>query len=734
MKRIQINELEQITSEDLNNAQKTVHESLYDKTLRKFFQDEDGVLGGSFLVARTSATTVSVAAGRAFLYDATQVSPEPKYRAIQLDSGITLTIGSGTWAAAPSAPNNRIDIICIRPDENVITTETRKVKVGGVATDTVVDKILEQQYEIQVVEGVAAVSPSAPATPAGWLKIAQITVTGGSNIASANDVIDSRNILQPVFDSINADTRVVSPTGNGTDSTLASAISNLPAGGGSILILEDLTLSSTVTVNDNTLIKGRSREIMIALASGGKIVVDGDDCKLENLIIKTAQASLPKLVQVDGDRCIISDCLFDMPVAGTNTAIDFNGADPDLRDCDFLNTTDTGGTNTRYDLPSTSLLFRNRAQSLRPDVDVVALSTGDYSGESGIIMVPQFPWASPTKLSNPASLPASTVFALAFSPGGEYLAVAYSGSNALIIYQRNGTEFVKLTDPVSLPAGFASVGLDWSKDARFLFVGSQGTPYITIYERVGNVFTKLTNPATLPTGQANAPSMSPNTQHLAVAHNTTPFVSIYERVGTTFTKLTNPGTLPTGNGQAADWSPDGRFLAIGHEVTPFLTIYEKSAGGTFTKLTNPLTLPTSEVHDVAFSADGRYLAVAHEISPYITIYERSGNVFTKMTNPVTLPTGDAWGCKWSLSGRILAVAHLTTPFLTVYDMASGAPVKLANPGTLPPGNSNAVTISDSGEFIAVGSVTTPFVTIYQTGADMPDNARMLIKKILRAGQ
>lgn len=357
-------------------------------------------------------------------------------------------------------------------------------------------------------------------------------------------------------------------------------------------------------------------------------------------------------------------------------------------------------------------------------------------------LYPQFPWSSPTKLTNPTSLPAGNGQSVDCTPNSEYVAVGHTTTPFVTIYKRKGTELVKLANPATLPA---SDGLDcaFSLDGQFLAVAHATTPFITVYQRTEgtDTWTKLTNPVTLPAGAGGGCAWCPNGEFLAVGHTTTPFVTIYQRSGTTLTKLTNPGTLPAGNASAVAWSSDGQFLFVGHSTTPFITIYQRTGGVTFTKLSNPASLPPAAVVGVAMTNDMNYLACVHSTSPYVTVYSRSGTTFTKMVagnasqfaDSADYPAGIATRVSFSLNGSYMAVSHNTTPFITVYLLTSGKWVKQADPGTLPAGVGTGVKFQFEREFLLVSHQTTPFVTVYQTASDMPATSVGIIKKINRAG-
>jgi 6-phosphogluconolactonase (cycloisomerase 2 family) len=300
-----------------------------------------------------------------------------------------------------------------------------------------------------------------------------------------------------------------------------------------------------------------------------------------------------------------------------------------------------------------------------------------------------------TKLANPAVLPPSNGNGVAFSSDDTYMAVAHRNSPFITIYKRDVEVFTKLADPATLPA---SVGLSvaFSSDDTYMAVAFGGTStFIHIYKRSGDTFTKLANPSTLPTGVGESVAFSSDDTYMAVGHRNSPFITIYKRSGDTFTKLADPSILPTGTGEGVAFSSDNTYLAVAHEVSPFITIYKRS-GDTFTKLANPATLPANNSYGVAFSSDDTYMAVGHVSSPFITIYKRSGDTFTKLADPAILPTGSGFGVAFSSDDTYMAVTHATSPFVTIYKRSGDTFTKLADPSTLPTGTGNGVAFSNTG--------------------------------------
>jgi len=332
--------------------------------------------------------------------------------------------------------------------------------------------------------------------------------------------------------------------------------------------------------------------------------------------------------------------------------------------------------------------------------------------------IPIWDFTVPAKLTNPATLPASTGNAAEFSPDGRFLAIAHATTPFVTIYEKDRNLYTKLSDPATLPASTGN-GVAWSKDGRFLAIAHNSSPFVTIYERSGTTFTKLTNPGTLPASTGKGVSFSNDGRFLAVAHSTTPYVTIYERSGTTFTKLTNPATLPQGDGNAVSFSPDGSFLAVGVSYNPQPIVIYSRSGTTFTKLSDPATMPDNAVFGAAWSPAGDYLSLAHDGTTFLTIYSRSGSTFTKISDPATMPTGLGNGISYSKDGLFMSVSHFTTPFVTIYSVSGTTYTKITNPSTLPASTGRGVAWSAEDKFLAVAHSTTPFVTIYETASSAP---------------
>ena len=88
------------------------------------------------------------------------------------------------------------------------------------------------------------------------------------------------------------------------------------------------------------------------------------------------------------------------------------------------------------------------------------------------------------------------------------MAVAHATSPFVTIYKRSGDTFTKLANPATLPPS-TGYGVAFSADGTYMAVAHFITPFVTIYKRSGDTFTKLANPAALPTSTGNGVAFYP---------------------------------------------------------------------------------------------------------------------------------------------------------------------------------------------------------------------------------
>lgn len=131
------------------------------------------VFGGLVVAGKTDDMRVDVSAGYGALYNGAVSAPEHPLEAAVLredDVSPLLSDGDGT--------DPRIDVISVDPSSSLFDSEPLLVPNGGGATQAAFTR-RGPGYEILVTEGVPDPSPSAPSTPTGSLKLAEVLVPAG---------------------------------------------------------------------------------------------------------------------------------------------------------------------------------------------------------------------------------------------------------------------------------------------------------------------------------------------------------------------------------------------------------------------------------------------------------------------------------------------------------------------------------------------------------------------------
>lgn len=192
MPRRNFNDGQEIVFGDLNKITSAIERGLYDRFFLKMLQGKkDAFFDTSFLPSFSSSTSITVGAGLGIQEDSSQTSPEPTIRPLYLGSAETVNIG------VPDAALDRIDIVVVQAALANELTENRKFKAaisGTISTESLVTQ-KDWTPTISVVAGTPDASPSAPATPAGFIKIAELYVTAVTGMSGSGAVTDSRSLL-----------------------------------------------------------------------------------------------------------------------------------------------------------------------------------------------------------------------------------------------------------------------------------------------------------------------------------------------------------------------------------------------------------------------------------------------------------------------------------------------------------------------------------------------------------
>jgi hypothetical protein len=183
------NDGQELVFEDFNKLQQRLLQEMYDRVLFELVdRTEDAFFDDSFLVGFLSSTSITVNAGLGFQTDATVDASEPQKRALYRASSPTVNL------TPPDASLDRIDIVCVKHARVDGPTESRKFKNASTLVITNENLVTTEDWEaeILVVAGTPDASPVAPATPAGYIKIAELDVTAVSGLAGAGAITDNR--------------------------------------------------------------------------------------------------------------------------------------------------------------------------------------------------------------------------------------------------------------------------------------------------------------------------------------------------------------------------------------------------------------------------------------------------------------------------------------------------------------------------------------------------------------
>ncbi len=206
--------------------------------------------------------------------------------------------------------------------------------------------------------------------------------------------------------------------------------------------------------------------------------------------------------------------------------------------------------------------------------------------------------------------PAGNTNAVAFRPDGTQLAVGFSGSPYLYIY--NTADWTRFT-PSGLPTN-STLGIAFSPDGTKMAVGSVGSPYLVVYNTAD--WTKVTITGGAPNGPSYQPHFSPDGTKLAIASSVAPYLTVYNT--SDWSKITiTGGDLAGPADYACRFSPDGTKLAVGHASSPYLTVYNTSD---WSKITLTGGNPPTTCVSLSWSHDGGLLAATYSSSPYINVY------------------------------------------------------------------------------------------------------------------
>jgi hypothetical protein len=184
------NDGQEIVEQDLQSASPSLEIELYERVIFALMGKQSNCVMGAadFAVSFVNATTVALAPGVGFQFDGTQVDPEPKNRLLYNAASANQTI------TTPDPTNPRIDLICIKNSRVVIQSGTRNFKNATTLVVAPTSLPLEDDWQTlaAVVTGTPGSSPTVPATPSGYMAVAQVLVAPVSGVANQGSIADVR--------------------------------------------------------------------------------------------------------------------------------------------------------------------------------------------------------------------------------------------------------------------------------------------------------------------------------------------------------------------------------------------------------------------------------------------------------------------------------------------------------------------------------------------------------------
>lgn len=228
--------------------------------------------------------------------------------------------------------------------------------------------------------------------------------------------------------------------------------------------------------------------------------------------------------------------------------------------------------------PSTVAYSYGTAVAFSPNDDAIIF--GVFSALAGTPTLGAYTWNNNTgfgtRYSNPFNTPV-VVFDIAFSPDGDFLAIAGS------------TE---------------SVVCGWSYASGF-----------------GSTFSL---PASLTSRQTTAVRFSPNSAGLVfgVASSSSYLLGFQWGSGGFGAAYAAPSPAIPGAVNKIAFNPAGSAVAIAHAGAPYISVYQfNSSSGFGTKYANPSGLPAGDGRDVLFSDSGEYIAIrVNSATPASRVY------------------------------------------------------------------------------------------------------------------
>jgi len=353
---------------------------------------------------------------------------------------------------------------------------------------------------------------------------------------------------------------------------------------------------------------------------------------------------------------------------------------------------------------------------------------------------------------------------VAWSPSGKYLAVGSADTPYVTIYYFDGQNFLKLTNPATLPNS-AVIDMAWTPDENYLFLVVSSSPYVYVYKIIdssGAAAVSLVrsgldlNWGTIP--RFNSIAMSPRGDHFILGAESSPYYALVSinylynfhggtnllQLSDTLVPTTNPNSYSYMSLPAAPfsccWSPDGTKVAFSFGVSPYIHVWKLNGSTGWTKLANPSTLPDYISYKISFSPNGRYLAVSSRYGWRFSIFSVENDTVTKLPAmvgegggpaeldppPSTFPySGDGHGHAWSSDGNFLVSGLDNAPYIIINYVYNNTVKRFPFLATQPAKRPRCISFSPDGEYFVIVNSSSVCVLAYKSYSGTINNSDLV---------
>jgi hypothetical protein len=368
---------------------------------------------------------------------------------------------------------------------------------------------------------------------------------------------------------------------------------------------------------------------------------------------------------------------------------------------------------------------------LSASTEIAFVETSAPRYGSGPSALPVKPWSSPSVLAVPATPIVGDGLGVAWSPNGKVLAVAENHTDFIALYERKGSELVKLSPGLIGATSQVGVSASWSPSGKYL--AALGGTSVQFFQRYGNCYASLFPPFT---GARLCGAWCPNELYYAATSSVSPYVAIAKRGDTLGSNIIAKYTSTAGQSIPASSTTS---LAFATRIVDNFSSYTPSGGAfgfTATRQNGYTVKAQVSFPNVAWAASNRIIlsvAVNGTFSQILDSKRIDANWAGVTTSDKVIVSGEAWLYLQANDVVTVTIFQNTAGAQAIdttagYNMVSvtedagfeelsSFTLLAGTPGTAAAGASHAVAWSPDGLFLAVGHATTPFVTIYQRTGD-----------------